>query len=71
MINFENLFNRIKLNSDPEPVYINEEEIDVITDEIERSLLEIKEAYDIPTEEIEISLASRRELRKDREDEPR
>jgi hypothetical protein len=33
---------------------------DDITDEIEKSLLELKEAFDLPTEEIEFSLESRR-----------
>lgn len=31
-----------------------------ITDEIEKSLLELKEAFDLPTEEVEFSLESRR-----------
>ncbi len=44
-----------------ETYYIDEEEFDLITDEIEKSLLEIKEAYDIPTSEIERSVISRRE----------
>lgn len=65
MTRFENLLNRIKLRApEPEVVYIDEEEYDIITDEIEKSLLEIKNAYDIPTEEIEKSVLSRRNLRK-------
>lgn len=43
---------------------IEVEEEDFITDEIEKSLLEIKEAYDLPTEEIRLSIESRRNLRK-------
>ena len=67
MINFENILNRIKLKyTNDQTLYINEEEFDMITDEIEKSLLEIKEVYDIPTEEIETSLNSRRVLRKTR-----
>tara|TARA_B100000683_G_scaffold240594_1_gene247910 strand:- start:170 stop:382 length:213 start_codon:yes stop_codon:yes gene_type:complete len=67
MTKFENLLNRIKLRKpEPEVVYINEEEYDMITDEIEKSLLEIKSAYGIPTEEIEKSVLSRRKLRKNK-----
>ena len=36
---------------------------DDITDEIEKSLLELKEAYDLPTEEVEISIESRKKAR--------
>jgi|21_taG_2_1085346.scaffolds.fasta_scaffold303643_1 hypothetical protein len=39
---------------------------DFITDEIEKSLVDMKEAYDIPTEEIEKSVSSRRLLRESR-----
>ena len=42
------------------PVIVHVEECDEITDEIERSLWDIKESLDLPTEEIEISLESRR-----------
>ena len=38
----------------------------MITDEIEKSLATLKEPYDIPTEEIEKSILSRRELREKR-----
>ncbi len=31
-----------------------------ITDEIEKSLLELKDAYDLPTEEVEISIKTRK-----------
>lgn len=53
----------MKLRYTDTNVYIVNENIDMITDEIEKSLLEIKEAYDIPTEEIEKSVVSRRKLR--------
>ena len=43
-------------------VYV--EEHDDITDEIERSLWDIKEHLDLPTEEIEISLQTRRDARR-------
>tara|TARA_A100001011_G_C14266001_1_gene824669 strand:+ start:580 stop:789 length:210 start_codon:yes stop_codon:yes gene_type:complete len=43
-----------------EPATVCVEDCDEITDEIERSLWDIKEALDLPTEEIEISLESRR-----------
>ena len=55
---------RIKINYREDTVYYVEEEFDIITDEIEKSLLEIKEAYDIPTEEIEKSVLSRKNSRK-------
>jgi len=51
---------RLRITSQ-ETYYVDEEEFDLITDEIEKSLLEIKEAYDIPTSEIERSVISRRE----------
>jgi len=34
---------------------------DDITDEIEKSLLELKEVYDLPTEEVEISIETRKQ----------
>jgi len=43
-----------------DPVISYSEEYDDITDEIEKSLWEIKDSLDLPTEEIEISLESRR-----------
>ena len=66
MNKFENILSKIKLRWNDEEVYIDEEEYDIITDEIEKSLLEIKDAYDIPTEEIEKSVLSRRNLRKNK-----
>ena len=46
------------LSSKPAVIYT--EEVDDITDEIEKSLWDIKESLDLPTEEIELSLASRK-----------
>ena len=66
MNRFQNILGKIKLRWIEEEVYIQEEEYDMITDEIEKSLLEIKDAYDIPTEEIEKSVLSRRNLRKNK-----
>ena len=43
---------------------IEVEEEEFITDEIEKSLMEMKEAYDLPTEEVRLSIESRRNLRK-------
>lgn len=45
-------------NQDVSVVYV--EEYDNVTDAIEQSLWDIKESLDLPTEEIEISLESRR-----------
>tara|TARA_B100000902_G_C26888198_1_gene705993 strand:+ start:320 stop:532 length:213 start_codon:yes stop_codon:yes gene_type:complete len=65
MIKLENIINKLRLkHREVKEVYIDEEEYDMITDEIEKSLLEIKDAYGIPTEEIEKSVLSRRDLRK-------
>jgi len=50
-----------KFNKNPLPIYVEEE--DNITDEIEKSLLEIKNNFDLPTEEIEMSIKSRRYFR--------
>lgn len=47
---------KAKINTNIVEVEIEEEEID---DEIIRSLYELKHAYDLPTEEIEIAVASR------------
>ncbi len=51
-----------KLKQDPLPIYVEEE--DNITDEIEKSLMEIKNSFDLPTEEVEMSIKSRRHFRK-------
>jgi hypothetical protein len=61
---FDNLKNKITVYKQPEPIVIEEEDLECeVTDEIERSLWELKEAFDLPTEEVLISVASRRELK--------
>tara|TARA_Y100000816_G_scaffold270208_1_gene233774 strand:- start:171 stop:380 length:210 start_codon:yes stop_codon:yes gene_type:complete len=50
-----------RFKKEPESIYVEEE--DNITDEIEKSLLEIKDCFDLPTEEIEMSIKSRRHFR--------
>ena len=57
---------RLKISKD-QTYYVDEEDFDLITDEIERSLLEMKDVYDIPTSEIERSVVSRRESIKKRD----
>ena len=47
----------------PENVVLEVDVPDDITDEIEKALLELKEAYDLPTEEVEISIESRKKAR--------
>ena len=44
-----------------EPIEI--EEIEDITDEIEKSLLELKESCDLPTEEVEKAIDSRKKAK--------
>ena len=48
-------------NQDTNIIYF--EDRDDITDEIEKSLLEIKEFFDFPTEEIDMAIESRRKSR--------
>ena len=43
-----------------EPASFHVEDVDEITDEIEKSLWLIKESFDLPTEEVQISVESRR-----------
>ena len=64
MNRFQNFMRRMKINYREDVAHYVEEEFDMITDEIEKSLLEIKEAYDIPTEEIEKSVLSRKKSRR-------
>jgi|TARA_E500000331_G_C17223784_1_gene699398 hypothetical protein len=52
---------RIK-NTQPATIYFDDR--DDVTDEIERSLLEMKDLYDFPTEEIEKAIDSRRKSKK-------
>ena len=44
----------------PDTLTLEVEMPDDITDEIEKSLLELKEVYDLPTEEVEISIETRK-----------
>jgi hypothetical protein len=44
-----------------EPIEI--EDVDDITDEIEKSLIELKESCDLPTEEVEKAIDSRRKAK--------
>jgi hypothetical protein len=60
------LLDRIRRNifHREEKVFEIEEDLDCeVTDEIEKTLLYIKEAMDIPTEEIELSVESRRRFK--------
>tara|TARA_A100001037_G_C14984877_1_gene559804 strand:- start:291 stop:506 length:216 start_codon:yes stop_codon:yes gene_type:complete len=45
----------------PETLTLEVEMPEDITDEIEKSLLELKDAYDLPTEEVEISIETRKQ----------
>ena len=50
---------KILIRKEEESFYFEDEAVDEITDEIEKSLWILKEAYDFPTEEIERSIESR------------
>jgi len=58
MTYYENFLKKISFKRDTLSV-IEVEDEDDITDEIEKSLWEIKERYDLPTEEIDIAISSR------------
>tara|TARA_B100000029_G_C16698686_1_gene638538 strand:- start:71 stop:286 length:216 start_codon:yes stop_codon:yes gene_type:complete len=63
---FRKLMQKYRFNK-PEPTTYNIEElnmIDEITDEIEKSLWDIKDSLDIPTEEIDISVKNYKSNRK-------
>ena len=45
----------------PDTLTLEVEMPDDITDEIEKSLLELKEVYDLPTEEVELSIETRKQ----------
>jgi len=51
------LFRKIKYIIQ-QPTIIEVEDKDEITCEVERSLWELKDVYDLPTEEVEISVSS-------------
>jgi hypothetical protein len=45
----------------PDTLVVEVEMPEDITDEIEKSLLELKDAYDLPTEEVEFSIETRKQ----------
>jgi len=47
-------------NNNVKPKVFRVEEPDEITDEIEKSLWEIKDSLDLPTDEVEMAVVSRR-----------
>ena len=55
---------KVKNNRVEEIILDEIDDFSDITDEIERSIMEMKIAYDLPTEEVELSVESRRRLRK-------
>ena len=57
------LIDKLKIKNTETPVVYFEDRDD-ITDEIEKSLLEIKELYDFPTEEIDNAINSRRKSKR-------
>ena len=61
---FDNIRKKLIVYKQPETIVIEEEDLECeVTDEIERSLWELKEAFDLPTEEVMVSVESRRELK--------
>ena len=54
-----NFIKKILIKKQEESFYFEDDSVDEITDEIEKSLWILKEAYDFPTEEIERSIESR------------
>jgi len=54
---YSNIVKKIYYNKEPKVIEV--EMPDDVTDEIERSLWLIKDELDLPTEEIEIAIASR------------
>ena len=69
MMKVNKLLNKIKRSVffREEQVFEIEEDLDCeVTDEIEKTLLFLKDAMDIPTEEIELSVESRRRFKSNR-----
>ena len=61
---FDNIRKKLIVYRQPETIVIEEEDLECeVTDEIERSLWELKEAFDLPTEEVMVSVESRRALK--------
>ncbi len=57
-----NLFKKLVAWRKPPETYVIEEE-DQITDEIEKSLWDLKNSMDLPTEEVEKAVLSRKEAK--------
>ena len=57
-----NLFKKLVAWRKPPETYVIEEE-DQITDEIEKSLWDLKKSMDLPTEEVEKAVLSRKEAK--------
>ncbi len=58
---YKNFFKKLYKEAQPSIVFVEEE--DDITDEIEKSLWLIKNSMDLPTEEIDIAIMSRKNLK--------
>ena len=58
---YKNFFKKLYRETSPSVVFVEEE--DDITDEIEKSLWIIKESLDLPTEEIDTAIMSRKSLK--------
>jgi len=63
----ENIRDRILKLFKPLPLIVEVDEVEEITDEIEKSLLELKEIYDLDTEEVSKSIVGYRGCKKSRE----
>ena len=50
-----------------DPMTFEVEDVEDVTDEIELALLELKDSFDLPTEEVEVALLTRRAAIKNRE----
>ena len=59
----ENIRDRILKLFRPHPLTVEVDEVEEITDEIEKSLLELKEMYDLDTEEVSKSIVGYRKSR--------
>jgi len=68
---FSDLYNKVRsrvkyFGSEPEVYEVLAEDDMEYTDEIEKALWEIKESLDLPTEEIEIAVATRHTSKKNK-----
>ena len=57
----KNFLKRARAYKEPEVVFVDDTEVDDLTDELEEALWDIKNQYDLDTEEIEKSIAGYRE----------